>query len=116
MAAQLRDIAFRYIVFRREENQPEYRKSMRTEYLGLQKATERYLALLKHHEKRDIASDIHLVASVQHQMKNPVDLLRFVGHASTVCGSTPPWLVSLIKCCTVHALTSTHPLGLGKFL
>lgn len=64
-AAELRDIAFRYIVFRREENQPAFRKSSRREFLALQEATECYLALLERHETRDLASDIHLAASLE---------------------------------------------------
>jgi hypothetical protein len=63
-AKALRDIAFRYIVFRREENQPEYRKRRRRDFLRLEKATSDFLALLKQHEESDIASDISLVASI----------------------------------------------------
>lgn len=63
-AAAIRDIAFRYIIFRREENQPKHRKRWRRDFLKLEKATSDYLALLKHHEERDIASDISLAASL----------------------------------------------------
>jgi len=79
MTEQLRDIAFRYVFFRREENQPEYRKRGRREYLKLQKATADYLVLLKQHEKRDIASDINLVASIDSKWDDLRDYPQLVG-------------------------------------
>ena len=77
-AEQLRDIAFRYIVFRREENQPEYRKRRQREYLKLQKVTENYLVLLKQQEKRDIASDLNLVASINSKWDDLRDYPRLM--------------------------------------
>jgi hypothetical protein len=79
IAAELRDIAFRYVVFRREENQPAYRKTTRRQFLALKKATERYLTLLAHHQKRDLASDIHLVASLEYVEKENRNLPRVAG-------------------------------------
>lgn len=61
-AARLRDIARRYILGRRTENQPELLKGDHRKYIELQKATENYLALLKQYEEQDIASDINVAA------------------------------------------------------
>jgi hypothetical protein len=79
IAAELRDIAFRYIVFRREENQPAYRKTSRRQFRALKTATERYLPLLAHHQKRDLASDIHLVASLEYAENKKVNIPRIAG-------------------------------------
>lgn len=68
IAAELRDIAFRYIVFRRE-GYAESRKSSRREYLDLLKATEHFITLLKPYEERGIASDMQLVAPPQPNSK-----------------------------------------------
>jgi hypothetical protein len=61
-AARIRDLARRYILGRRTENQPDFLKTERRAYLAIQEATERYLALLKDHEDRDLAADMDMAA------------------------------------------------------
>lgn len=79
IAAQLRDIAFRYIVGRRAENQPADRKTSRRQFLALKKATKRYLALLAQHQKQDLASDIHLAMSLEFAEKQTPNIPRIAG-------------------------------------
>jgi len=79
IAAELRDIAFAYIVFRREENQPAYRRTTRRQFLALQTATERYLSLLEQHQQRDLASDIHLVMSLEYAANKEMTIPRIAG-------------------------------------
>ncbi|HTO67665.1 MAG TPA: hypothetical protein VMM15_41125 [Bradyrhizobium sp.] len=79
IAEELRDIAFRYIVFRREENQPACRKTTRRQFLALEKTTERYLGLVALHQKRDLASDIHLVASLEYAENKNMNIPHIAG-------------------------------------
>jgi hypothetical protein len=59
---RLRDIARRYILGRRIENQPNLLKADRRRYQDLQKATERYISVLKKYQDDDLGSDMALAA------------------------------------------------------
>ena len=93
VARELQGIAFRYIVFRRGENQPQFVRKSRLDYRALQKATERYIEFLEHfnEEMGDLASDIHLAVTTEVPARVPVDCRRPInsrrptdrdGHAS----------------------------------
>jgi len=111
IAAELRDIAFRYIVFRREENQPAYRKTSRRQFLTLQKATERYLTLLAQHQKRDLASDVHLVASLEHAEKKKMNIPRMAGSKRFDGNAYLRELVRLLQ--LIKRTASWHARSLG---
>lgn len=63
-ATQLRNIVRRYIIVRRWENQPELLKNTRRKYIALQKATERYLAVLETYNESEIGSDMKTASQI----------------------------------------------------